>query len=60
MMNFSMWSKVRLLIDLEGRTVELAPRQGLVVPKGVLHRTRAQQRTVVLDGRKSGDVPTGN
>src|SRR6266511_3474149 len=30
----------RLLIDLEGRTVELAPRQGFVVPKGVLHRTR--------------------
>ena len=31
----------RLLIDLEGRTVELAPRQGFVVPKGVVHRTRA-------------------
>src|ERR1700730_3628419 len=31
----------RLLIDLEGRTVELAPRQGFVVPKGVLHRTCA-------------------
>ena len=24
----------RLLIDLEGRTVDLAPRQGFVVPKG--------------------------
>jgi mannose-6-phosphate isomerase-like protein (cupin superfamily) len=30
----------RLFIDLEGRTVELAPRQGFVVPKGTLHRTR--------------------
>src|SRR5688500_5707371 len=30
------------------RTVELAPRQGMVVPKGVVHRTRAKQRTVVL------------
>src|SRR5271157_6188892 len=38
----------RLLIDLEGRTVELAPRQGYVVPRGVAHRTRAPQRTVVL------------
>src|SRR5437899_12292531 len=34
--------------DLEGRTVELAPRQGFVVPKGVLHRTRAPERTVIL------------
>lgn len=49
-----------LLIDLEGRTVELAPRQGLVVPKGVMHRTRAQQRTVVLMVEKTGIIPTGN
>ena len=38
----------KLLIDLEGRTVELGPRQGLVVPKGVSHRPRAPERTVVL------------
>jgi mannose-6-phosphate isomerase-like protein (cupin superfamily) len=38
----------RLFIDLEGRTVALEPRQGLTVPKGVLHRTRAPTRTVVL------------
>jgi mannose-6-phosphate isomerase-like protein (cupin superfamily) len=49
-----------LLIDLEGRTVELAPRQGLVVPKGVIHRTRAQQRTVVLMVEKTGIIPTGD
>src|SRR5947208_7348171 len=30
-----------LLIDLEGRTVELKPGQGFVVPNGVTHRTRA-------------------
>ena len=29
------------LIDLEDRTVELSERQGFVVPKGVVHRTRA-------------------
>src|SRR3989449_8108797 len=37
-----------LLIDLEGRTVELKPGQGFVVPKGVVHRTRAPERTVIL------------
>ncbi len=50
----------KLLIDLEGRVVELAPRQGFVVPKGVLHRTRAPQRTVILMVENSGIVPTGN
>src|SRR5438045_5662507 len=39
----------RFLIDLEGgRTVELSGRQGFVVPKGVVHRTRAPQRAVIL------------
>jgi mannose-6-phosphate isomerase-like protein (cupin superfamily) len=50
----------RLMIDLEGRTVELAPRQGLVVPKGVVHRTRAPQRTVILMVENAGIIPTGN
>jgi len=50
----------QLLIDLEGRTVALAPRQGFVVPKAVLHRTRALQRTVVLMVENAGIIPTGN
>jgi mannose-6-phosphate isomerase-like protein (cupin superfamily) len=50
----------RLLIDLEGRTVELAPRQGFVVPKGVTHRTRAPERTVMLMVEGAGIVPTGD
>jgi mannose-6-phosphate isomerase-like protein (cupin superfamily) len=50
----------RLLIDLEGRTVELAPRQGFVVPKAVLHRTRAPERTVILMVENAGIVPTGD
>src|SRR5947209_1520880 len=50
----------RLLIDLEGRTVELAPRQGFVVPKGVVHRTRAPERTVILMVEGAGVVPTGD
>src|SRR6266850_5744309 len=38
----------RFLIDLEDRTVDLAPGQGFVVPKGVMHRPRAPVRTVIL------------
>jgi mannose-6-phosphate isomerase-like protein (cupin superfamily) len=50
----------KLLIDLEERIVELKPRQGFVVPKGVLHRTRAPQRTVILMFENAGIVPTGD
>lgn len=50
----------RLLIDVEDRTVELAPRQGFVVPMGVIHRTRAQKRTVILMVENAGIIPTGN
>jgi mannose-6-phosphate isomerase-like protein (cupin superfamily) len=49
-----------LLIDLEDRTVELAPRQGFVVPKGTVHRTRAPQRTVILMVENAGIIPTGD
>ena len=48
------------LIDLEGRTVESAPRQGFVVPRGVVHRTRAPERCVILMVEGSGIVPTGD
>lgn len=50
----------RLLLDLEGRTVTLEPRQGLMVPKGVLHRTRAPTRTVVLMVEAATVTPTGD
>ena len=50
----------QLLIDLEDRTVELSPRQGFVVPKGLIHRTRARQRTVILMVENAGIVPTGS
>jgi mannose-6-phosphate isomerase-like protein (cupin superfamily) len=50
----------RFLIDLEGRTVVLLPRQGFVVPKGTMHRTRAPERTVVLMMEAAGVVPTGD
>ena len=50
----------RLLIDLEERIVELTPGQGFVVPKGVVHRTRAPERTTILMVENSGVIPTGN
>jgi len=50
----------RLCIDFEEQTVELAPKQGLTVPKGILHRTRAPQRTVVLMIEGAGVKPTGD
>ena len=50
----------RFLIDLEDRTVELEPRQGFVVPKGVVHRTRAPERSVILMVENAGIVPTGD
>ena len=51
----------RLLIDLEGdRTVALGPHQGFVVPRGVVHRTRAPERTAVLMVEPAGVVPTGD
>jgi len=52
----------RLLIDLEEpdrRTVALTPRQGFVVPKRVVHRTRAPERTVILMVEGAGIIPTG-
>jgi mannose-6-phosphate isomerase-like protein (cupin superfamily) len=58
----------RFLIDLEperdgqtpGRVVELRPREGFVVPKGVVHRTRAPERSVILMIETAAIVPTGS
>jgi oxalate decarboxylase/phosphoglucose isomerase-like protein (cupin superfamily) len=50
----------QLLIDLEGRVVSLSPGQGMVVPKGVVHRTRAPQRTIILMVENAGIIPTGD
>ena len=47
-------------IDLEGRSVELKPRQGFVVPKGVRHKTRAPERAVILMVEGAEIVPTGD
>lgn len=48
------------LIDLPDRTIDLKPRQGVVVPKGVMHRPRAPKRTVILMVETKAIVPTGS
>ena len=51
----------RLIIDIEdGESVELRPSQGYVVPKGVVHKTRAPEKTIVLMIETAGIVPTGD
>ncbi len=58
----------RLLIDLEpqadgvtpGKVIELGPREGFVVPKGVRHRTRAPQRAIILMFETADIIPTGD
>jgi mannose-6-phosphate isomerase-like protein (cupin superfamily) len=50
----------RFIIDLEDQTVELLPRQGFTVPKGVIHRPRAPEKTVILMMEGAGVVPTGD
>jgi mannose-6-phosphate isomerase-like protein (cupin superfamily) len=50
----------QFIVDLEDRSVELQPLEGFVVPKGVLHRTRAPERAVILMAETSAIVPTGD
>jgi mannose-6-phosphate isomerase-like protein (cupin superfamily)/molybdopterin converting factor small subunit len=50
----------QFLIDIEGRTIELNAGQGTVIPKGVMHRPRAPQRTVILMVETKSIVPTGS
>jgi mannose-6-phosphate isomerase-like protein (cupin superfamily) len=38
----------KLLIDLEDKTLELNPNEGATISKGVMHKTRAPHKTVML------------
>ena len=49
-----------LLIDLEDRTIELGPNQGVTIPKGMMHRPRAPKKTVMLMVETSNIRPTGD
>jgi mannose-6-phosphate isomerase-like protein (cupin superfamily) len=50
----------QLLIDLEDKTIALNPWEGFTITKGVVHRTRALQKTVMLMVETSDIVPTGD
>jgi mannose-6-phosphate isomerase-like protein (cupin superfamily) len=51
----------KLFIDIEhGETIELRPQQGYTVPKGIVHRTRAPERTVMLMVERDTVQPTGD
>jgi mannose-6-phosphate isomerase-like protein (cupin superfamily) len=51
----------QLLIDFEdGSTVALRPNQGYAVPRGLVHRTRAPERTVMLMMEGATVTPTGD
>ena len=38
----------KLYIDLEDKTLELNPNEGVIISKGIMHKTRAPQKTVML------------
>jgi mannose-6-phosphate isomerase-like protein (cupin superfamily) len=50
----------KLVIELKEQTIELLPHQGFTVPKGVLHRTSAPERTVILMIEGSTVTPQGD
>lgn len=50
----------RLFVDTNEKAYVLNERQGLVVPKGVRHRTRAPKRAIILMVENAGIVPTGD
>jgi mannose-6-phosphate isomerase-like protein (cupin superfamily) len=50
----------KFLIDLESGTTVLEPHQGFTVPKGVIHRTRAPERTAIIMVEKGSVKPIGD
>jgi mannose-6-phosphate isomerase-like protein (cupin superfamily) len=50
----------KLYVDLEDRTFELGPHQGITVSKGIMHRTRAPEKAVMLMVEEYNIVPTGD
>ena len=51
----------QLLVDVEGRGTVVPDRHlGYTVPKGVMHRTRALEKTVILMVEAAGVTPTGD
>ena len=49
----------QLFIDMEDKTIELNPQQGVTISKGLMHRPRAPKKTVMLMVETSVIQPTG-
>lgn len=50
-----------LLLDIEGQeTVTLDEHLGFTVPRGVVHRTRAPEKAIVVMVEKASVTPTGD
>jgi mannose-6-phosphate isomerase-like protein (cupin superfamily) len=49
-----------LFIDLENEVVTLTKHEGFNIPKGVLHKTRAPDKVVVVMIEGAGVKPTGD
>ena len=50
----------QLFVDLEDRIITLNPFEGVTVSKGVVHRTRAPKKTVILMVENKEIILTGN
>ncbi len=50
----------KFVIETEGKTVELLPKQSYAIPRGLMHCTRAPEPTVILMFEGAGVVPTGD
>ena len=50
----------KLFIDLDDRTLELGPQQGTTISKGIMHRPRAPQKTVMLIVETAAIEPVGD
>lgn len=50
----------KLIIELEDRTIELNPGQGVTIPRGVKHKPKAPVKTIMLMMETSDIIPTGN
>lgn len=50
----------KFLIDLNTETITLEQHQGYTIPKGVVHRTRAPERAVILMVEQNTVKPTGD
>ena len=50
----------KLFVDIEDKTFELNPNQGVTISKGIMHRTRAPQKTIMLMIETASIDPIGD